>query len=139
MDLQLISLESIRTAASGLLHFLAEKQVNVVSNLALLAGSSYQIPSSLAHIEVFAKPSSTYDGNFYGVSYILPYLQGVPLEVRFHLVVSLTDIIVKSHCIIADYLPFAKDPMGNIAQNKSIFTCTIAGVSSELRRLQELR
>lgn len=120
-----------------LLYFFEEQQIQNFSDVAKNVGKRFPLKRQPDFIEVSMRPSNVGTQTL-TMSYVIPYLQGIALELKMNATLRYSQIILKADELLTGYSIFAFDPWKNIVQNKVLETILFEEIREELLRLREL-
>ncbi len=131
----LINREELKRNAENLLNILEEQKVYSVADLNRLLKKRVQVGAS-DFVEFSLRPSN-FRTRAYTISYIVPYIQGISLEIKINPRLNYSQIIIKSENEIGDYKSFSYDDFGNLILNKKLETTEVREIKKEIERLRD--
>ena len=130
----MISRTDLNQAVQSVLSFLAEYKINSISDLERLAEQNLVIgDSNQAHIYI-SNCVSNLNTTAPTISYIIPAI-GIVLDIKTNNSLGYCSLLTKGNFSINGYKIFAKDPSGNLIQQKKIYSTEIQVLKSELSDL----
>ena len=129
-----ISKEELGRTSKGLIDFLDENNLNSVRDIEKLLGRRFVVNKKLDYVNIELRPSN-FGTSAHTISYIVPYLQGIPLEIKINQVLSYSQLIIKAYEEIDGYMPFSTDIFDNIIQARRIEGADMNSIRSELKNI----
>ena len=129
-----ITKSRLQKIARALLDFLDNNKISSLKDLEQYLGKTFPLSErNRRWIEISLMPSNL-GTEAYTISFIWSGI-GIPLETRINSELNYAQVIVKAKEIFGDYMPFAVDKNGNVAQYKYLQSADVYSVKEELRRL----
>ncbi len=133
----IITLNALKENARELITVFEDRAISSLADLERLAGTRIRCLGDVKFVDVDLSPSQR-GTRALTVSYTIPKLEGVPIQLRFNKQLDYTAIIVKARELVRGYDVFARDPYGNIVQYRKLETVDFAETRKELERVRDL-